>query len=86
VTACAQIDISASALESALPNNTAVGDPNVAWFVNVSTGDFHLTPAAPAEIATAAVWQTGDPKTDIDGDARPTTDGTADYAGADVPN
>jgi hypothetical protein len=31
------------------------------------------------------MWQTGDPATDIDGDARPTTDGTPDYAGADVP-
>lgn len=32
-----------------------------------------------------ARWQPGDPTTDIDGDPRPTTPGSPDYAGADVP-
>ncbi len=42
--------------------------------------------AAPAELAEAALWLSGDPETDIDGEARPTTDSTADYVGADIPN
>jgi hypothetical protein len=37
----------------------------------------------PTEIETAALWETGDPTTDIDGDSRPVTDGTPDFAGAD---
>jgi hypothetical protein len=36
-------------------------------------------------IDTAAIWQTGDPTTDIDGDPRPSTDGSPDIAGADIP-
>lgn len=34
---------------------------------------------------TFATWTAGDPKVDIDGDARAATEGTPGYAGADVP-
>lgn len=54
-------------------------------FVGYSTGDFHLAPSHPIAIDTAALFQLGDPPTDIDGDPRPTVDATPDFAGADVP-
>ena len=60
-------------------------DDQSGWFLDFSNGDFHLVPGMyPAAIDTAAQWQTGDPTTDIDGDARPTRDGTPDSAGADL--
>ncbi|MBK8717449.1 MAG: hypothetical protein IPN32_22290 [Deltaproteobacteria bacterium] len=64
--------------------NTPVGDFNTDWFSDANA-DFHLTPMAPAAILTAAQWQSGDPLIDIDGDARPGVDGSADVAGADIP-
>ncbi|MEX1363133.1 MAG: hypothetical protein AB1Z98_08405 [Nannocystaceae bacterium] len=54
------------------------------WFVNVGTGDFHLA-TPPAQVATAAQWNEGDPSTDIDDMPRPTTDGATDVVGADLP-
>jgi hypothetical protein len=50
-----------------------------------ANGNFHLSASAPPDILSSAQWQAGDPAADIDGDARPTEDGTADVAGADVP-
>ena len=45
-----------------------------------------LSPAAgETEFDGVAEWNTGDPLVDIDGDARPKLDATADVAGADVP-
>jgi hypothetical protein len=55
------------------------------WFVDYPTGDFHLQNVGETVFAEVAQWQLDDPATDIDGDARPTTNGAADYAGADVP-
>ena len=37
------------------------------------------------DFANVATWETGDPPFDFDGDLRPTTDDTSDYAGADIP-
>lgn len=65
--------------------NVALGDVSTGWFVGYSTGDFHLAPSHPIAIDTAALFQLGDPPTDIDGDPRPTVDATPDFAGADVP-
>jgi hypothetical protein len=62
-----------------------VGAFNAGWFVNFNGGDYHLTPLGATTFADIAQWQTGDPSTDIDGEPRPTVDGTADYAGADIP-
>jgi hypothetical protein len=69
---------------SQFPGNAAAPFMS-AWFVSYAAGDFHLSGTHPAVINTAAIWITGDPPTDIDGDPRPTTDGTPDVAGADVP-
>lgn len=62
---------------------------NAAWFEDFNGGDYRLTtggaaPGAPI-FADQAQWLSGDPTTDIEGDARPATNGATDYAGADVP-
>lgn len=69
----------------AVGDNTALGPMNTNWFVPAfNQGDLHLSGTHPVEIETAATWLAGDPATDIDGDARPTMDGAADFAGADL--
>ena len=55
------------------------------WFNGYATGDFSLSASGATTFADIAVWQSGDPTTDLDGDPRPAIDGTPDYAGADVP-
>jgi hypothetical protein len=72
-------------MEMIVAGNTALGSMNTNWFMNYVTGDFHLSAMHPGTIDTAAVWMTGDPMVDIDGDARVNTDGSPDVAGADVP-
>jgi hypothetical protein len=86
IVGCDQAEIGDNAIEAALAGNTSLGAMNIAWFPGAAMADFHLGMNVPATISTAATWQTGDPATDIDGDARPTVDGTPDYAGADIPN
>lgn len=77
------------ACASATVSNTAteadVGAFNIGWFDGFNTGDYSLSASGAAAFADVAAWQSGDPITDIDGDARPAIDGTPDYAGADVP-
>ena len=82
---CSTAMVINTASEALIPGtgNTALGDIAVDWFVSIDAGDFHLD-NPPAMLATTARWQTGDPLTDIDGDLRPTVDGTPDYAGADL--
>jgi hypothetical protein len=55
------------------------------FFAEYATGNYHLGAEGLTVFDGIAQWQLGDPATDIDGDARPTTNGAADYAGADVP-
>jgi hypothetical protein len=83
---CPNANLTDNALEMALPNNTSLGAmPDTSWFLNYQQGDFHLAPNMfPMAIETAATWQPGDPTTDIDGNPRPTTDASPDFAGADV--
>ena len=81
---CAGADINGNALESSVPGNVALGDVSPAWLASYALGDFHLSGTHPPAIETAAIWQSGDPTTDIDGDARPSTEGSPDFAGADV--
>ncbi len=52
------------------------------WF-DLDAGELGLNNAGDFE--GVAVWRTGDPPFDFDGDARPLQDRTSDYAGADVP-
>ena len=82
---CPGIVISNSALDEIVGANPNVGPADLAWFVNGTSGDFHLTAAGATTFADVALWSTGDPPTDIDGDPRPAIDATPDYAGADVP-
>ena len=58
---------------------------NATWFNGYATGDFSLTPSGAMTFADVALWSTGDPLTDIDGEPRPVVDASPDYAGADVP-
>ncbi|MEX1365617.1 MAG: hypothetical protein AB1Z98_20990, partial [Nannocystaceae bacterium] len=87
---CGEATVSYTATESDVTGdgNSALGEMPTTmtelWFAGYGAGDFHLT-SPPITVATTAQWADGDPATDIDGDARPTTDGFADAAGADVP-
>jgi len=82
---CGPAVITDSAAEMDLGrSNTALGNMDVLWFDDFSTGDFHLDTASPMAIATAAQWREGDPLIDIDGDPRPAIDGMPDAAGADL--
>jgi hypothetical protein len=54
-------------------------------FLSYGTGDYHLAAEGVTTFADVAHWTLGDPLTDIDGEPRPAVDGTADFAGADVP-
>lgn len=65
-------------------SNVPLGDMALSWFGAYGLGDFHLSAVHPSEIDTAARWQAGDPTTDIDGQPRPTMDGSPDHAGADL--
>lgn len=62
-----------------------VGNLNPGWFSSYASGDFSLSGSGANVFADFAVWQEGDPVTDIDGEPRPAVAGTPGYAGADVP-
>lgn len=47
--------------------------------------DYSLSASGQTQFSDIAAWLNGDPPFDFEGDARPDIDGTADYAGADVP-
>ena len=83
---CEGYDATYTASEALLDGtgNIALGTMDVAWFVGFNGGDFSLSTMHPVAIDTAALWTTGDSLTDIDGDLRPTVDGTPDFAGADL--
>lgn len=82
---CPGIVISNSAVDEAIDGNMNVGAAVLAWFVDGTAGNFHLTATGAMVFADIAQWQPGDPTTDIDGDPRPAMDGEPDFAGADVP-
>jgi hypothetical protein len=78
---CPQLGQSANFEEA---DTAMVFDDQANWFGDFAAGNFHLNPGMyPTEIETAALWELDDPTTDIDGDPRPVTDGTPDFAGAD---
>jgi hypothetical protein len=85
---CPGIELIDNVLEGNFPGNVSVGNMSTTWFTNedggFNAGNFFLSGTHPEAIATAATWQLGDPTTDIEGDPRPTTDGSPDFAGADV--
>ena len=81
---CALSDVSNTAAETKLAgvNNLSLGAFVDGWFVDADNGDFHLA-AIPTDAESHAVWELGDPPTDIDGDARPNRDGAEDAVGGD---
>ena len=54
-----------------------------AWFTDPDNGNFHLSAGGKAAVQQTAHWSSGDPTTDIDGDARPQS--AAGYPGVDQP-
>jgi hypothetical protein len=82
---CEGATLSNTAGELPLPgsDNEALGPMQASWYEDFIGGDFRLGTMPPDALLTTALWQAGDPPVDIDGDARPTRDGTADVAGAD---
>jgi hypothetical protein len=64
--------------------NTAVGPMSMMWFTGYANGDFWLSPTGASHFEDVARWEEGDPSTDIDGELRPTVDGSPDVAGADL--
>ena len=82
--ACGNAVISYSAGDEVLPgNNNVQSTIDASLFAGLSSGDLLLTPAGVTTFTDVALWQTGDPATDIRGNPRPTTDGTPDVCGAD---
>jgi len=87
--ACATMTATNCAAEMALGgSNVTLGNVVTmgqdAWFSNLSTGNLCLA-NPPEALLSAASWRSGDPTTDINGTLRPTQDGAADVAGADIP-
>jgi hypothetical protein len=64
--------------------NIDLGDPEQVpvLFENLDNGDLRLTAAGVTAFTDVALWQSGDPAADIDGNPRPSTDGTPDVCGA----
>ncbi|MEM9463452.1 MAG: right-handed parallel beta-helix repeat-containing protein [Myxococcota bacterium] len=81
----ASVTNSASEADQSGSGNTAVGALDVTWFEDFVAGDFSLSSVGGTVFEGIAQWEIEDPPTDIDGDARPMVDGTADYPGADLP-
>ncbi|MCX4247878.1 right-handed parallel beta-helix repeat-containing protein [Paraliomyxa miuraensis] len=82
---CDSAVLSNNALEFNRTGNRKVSKYEIAsnWFVD-PFAEFTLTMAGAAVFADIAVWNDGDPPTDILGTPRP-GDGMADYAGAHIP-
>lgn len=86
---CSGIDLSYSALEEqyAGAGNQSLGAAQpLVWFeIDYDAGGIvRLTDASPQLLGVTARWATGDPPWDIDGEPRPTMDGTMTFAGADT--
>lgn len=80
----------ATATNSVFDSAALTGEGNVTiklldpgWFVAPESGNFSIVADTPFK--DVAVWRTGDPGGDYDGDPRPSDDGAADYVGADRP-
>jgi len=80
----AEVECSGAMLTNSV-TEAEVGALDIGWFENYVAGNLSLTPTGADIFRDVALWQEGDPSTDIDGDPRPTVDATPDYAGADVP-
>lgn len=86
------IDCAGATIEhSAIDDGKMEGDTNLQavmadamnWFDPQVAGIYKAKPDTP--LKELAMWNDGDPKADFNGDPRPATMGSADYAGADRP-
>ncbi|MEM7160544.1 MAG: right-handed parallel beta-helix repeat-containing protein, partial [Myxococcota bacterium] len=66
------------------PSNTVVGAFDVSWFEDPAMGDFRLSDLGRETFEGIAMWQDGDPQTDIDGD--PISMETPSFPGYDQPS
>ena len=84
--ACPSTRIDNSAVEGGVDqgDDNALFTPADLTAILANPGDLHIVPNA-MTVDGLAVWRDGDPLSDIDHEPRPTEDGAADYAGADVP-
>lgn len=55
------------------------------YFAAISSGDAHIDSQTTLDLSEVAVWRTGDPAADIDGDPRPGTPDAPDWPGIDRP-
>ena len=78
--------VSSAALDIGPPaGNKVLGADQVSpTFVDWAGSDLHVVDNATV-LKDVAIWKTGDPLTDIDGEVRPNVDQALDVAGADVP-
>jgi hypothetical protein len=74
---CDNLEFETSALDTSGfgESNVNVGTASSDWFVSAPNGNFRLSPTGVAEIGDIAIWQEGDPETDIDGNPRDTRGG-----------
>ncbi len=86
------IDCASATIEhSAIDDGKVDGDTNIQammadamnWFDPQVAGIYKAKADTP--LKDLAMWMDGDPKMDFNGDARPATNGSMDYAGADRP-
>jgi len=85
VDACDAIAFATSAVDDPAIGGTTtdVGPAMNGWFVDLGLADFHLTMQGRAAMEGIAIWQDGDPVTDVDGD--PIDLGILGYPGYDQP-
>ena len=77
-----EINCPGSTIENSAQETTL--SPNDWFGTGFASGDYFLTAAGQTEFADIAIWEDGDPPFDLEGDARPNTDGASDYPGADT--
>ena len=58
--------------------------PRIDWFTDAAGGNFHLSRDGQAQFTNIATWEDGDPPFDFEGEARPATNGSTDFPGADT--
>ena len=74
VSGCGGVSFSDNAVDSTAlgGSNTDVGPHDDAWFSNPAAGDYGLSASGETTFMNIAMWEDGDPLTDIDGDPIPT--------------
>lgn len=86
---CPFLDFVTSALDDEALAMDGTGNTYVLylddWFVDPDAEDYRLIDDGLSPFEDKGVWESGDPRIDIDGDARPDVPGALSWLGADVP-